>query len=131
MDGLDDANPTILGTITANSREKAQTLQYIPTIYTQDGHNTYLCAYFGSTRIAAIPIYIIRNTSMVLNETGFYELKMNAYGRTNESVDKDTWLDETGNVSTTFTNIQWNTNSGWYNNSFRTLGATEYATVQF
>ena len=131
MDGLDDANPTVLGTITANSREKAQTLQYIPTIYTQDGHNTYLCAYFGSTRIVAIPIYIIRNTSMSLNETGFYELKMNAYGRTNESVDKDTWLDETGNISTTFTNIQWNTNSGWYNNSFRTSGSTEYATIQF
>ncbi len=131
MDGLDDANPTVLGTITANSREKAQTLQYIPTIYTQDGHNTYLCAYFGSTRIAAIPIYIVRNTSMSLNETGFYELKMNAYGRTNESVDKDTWLDETSNISTTFTNIQWNTNSGWYNNSFRTSGSTEYATIQF
>jgi hypothetical protein len=54
---------------------------------------------------------------------------MSAYGKTNESSTKDTWTDVSGNVTTTFTGIQWNTNSGWYNNSFRTAGINEYATI--
>lgn len=51
LDGLDDANPTELGMITANSQERATTLSFIPTIYTEENHNTYLCAYFGNTLI--------------------------------------------------------------------------------
>jgi len=47
---------------------------------------------------------------------------MSAFGKTNDSATKDSWTDVAGNVSTTFTGIQWNTNSGWYNNSFRTVG---------
>lgn len=135
LDGLDDANPTSLGTTTARNQEKAQPLQYVPTIYTEDGHSTYLCAYFRNQNqdilLASIPIYIIENTKVKVNETGFYQMKMSAYGRTNESNDKNTWLDVMGNANTTFTNIQWNTNSGWYNNSFRTCGINEYATINF
>lgn len=131
LDGLDDANPETLSVITANSQEKATNLSFIPTIYTQDEHSTYLAAYFGNTLIQAFPIYIVKNTKVVVNETGFYQLKMSAYGKTNESATKDTWVDVSGNVNTTFTNIQWNTNSGWYNNSFRTVGSSEYATVNF
>jgi len=54
---------------------------------------------------------------------------MSAYGKTNESVTKDTWTDSAGIVDTTFTNIQWNTNSGWYQNSFRTVGQGEQAVI--
>lgn len=131
MDGLDDANPTTLSVITANSQEKAPNLSFIPTIYTQEDHDTYLCAYFGNTLIQALPIYIVKNTKVVVNETGFYQLKMSAYGKTNESDTRNQWTDEAGNISTTFTNIQFNTNSGWYNNSFRTVGVNEYATINF
>ena len=46
LDGMDDQNPIILGVATANNQEKAPVLQYIPTIYTQEGHETFLCAYF-------------------------------------------------------------------------------------
>jgi len=59
---------------------------------------------------------------VAVKETGFYELKMSAFGKTNDSATKDTWTDTTGNTFTTFTNVQWNGNSGWYNNSFRTVG---------
>jgi hypothetical protein len=72
MDGLDDANPTTLSVITANSQEKAPNLSFIPTIYTQEDHDTYLCAYFGNTLIQALPVYIVKNTKVVVNETGFY-----------------------------------------------------------
>lgn len=129
LDGLDDANPTELAFITANSQEKATNLSFIPTIYTQEDHSTYLCAYHGNTLIDSFPIYITKNNKVIVNETGFYETKMSAYGKTNESSTKDTWTDVSGNVNTTFTGIQWNTNSGWYNNSFRTAGVNEYATI--
>ena len=131
LDGMDDQNPIILGVATANNQEKAPVLQYIPTIYTQEGHETFLCAYFGETLIEAIPIYIVKNNKITVNETGFYDLKMSAYGKTNDSVSKNEWKDESGNVTTTFTGVQWNTNSGWYDNSFRTAGASEYATINF
>lgn len=131
LDGLDDENPITLSTITANSQERATALSFVPTTYTQEDHETYLCAYFNNTRIGTFPIYVIKNTKVVVNETGFYEMKMSAYGKTNESSTKDTWSDVSGNVSTLFTNVQWNTNSGWYNNSFRTAGQNEYAIIQF
>lgn len=127
----DDTEVAQLGTITANTQEKAQPLSFVPTIYTEDGHNTYVAAYFGNTLIDKFPIYITKNNKVIVNETGFYEFKMSAYGRTNESIDKSTWLDEVNDATTTFTGIQWNTNSGWYNNSFRTAGTSEYATINF
>ena len=129
LDGLDDNNPTTLANITANSQEKATTLSFIPTIYTEEGHETFIGAYFGNTLIDSFPIYIIRNTKVTVNETSFYETKMTAYGKTNDSATKDQWVDESGNVTTTFTNIQWNSNSGWYNNSFRTVGVGSSATI--
>lgn len=131
LNGLDDENPIILGQATANSQEKAPNLQFIPTIYTQDDTDTYIAAYYNNTQLCIYPIYIIKNNKIVVNETGFYELKMSAYGRTNDSNTRDTWVDTTGEVSTTFTNVMWNTNSGWYNNSFRTSGTSEYATINF
>ena len=72
-----------------------------------------------------------QNNRIVVNEAGFYELKLSAYGRTNDSNVKDVWINDAGDVSTTFTGIAWNTNSGWYNNSFRTSGTSEYATINF
>lgn len=129
LNGDDDQNPLTIGNITANSQERATALSFIPAIYTQDETNTYVAAYFNNTLIKKIPIYIVKNTKVNVNETGFYEVKMSAYGKTNDSSSKDAWTDEAGNVTTTFTGIQWNTNSGWYNNSFRTIGTTEYANI--
>lgn len=129
LDGMEDANPTTLAVITANNQQKATTLSFVPTTYTEDDHETFLCAYFKEALIEAFPIYIVKNSKVVVNETGFYETKMSAYGKTNESAIKDQWTDESGNITTSFSNIQWNTNSGWYNNSFRTAGVGQQATI--
>lgn len=131
LDGLDDQNPITLGSINARTQERATALQFVPTTYTQEDHENYLAAYFGNTLIDTFPIYIVKNTKVIVNETGFYELKMSAYGKTNESQETSVWTDTTGSVDTTFTNIAWNTNSGWYNNSFRTSGTTQYATINW
>ena len=129
LQGLDDANPVTLATATANTQEKAPDLQYIPTIYTQEGTDTYIVGYYNNTPLVTLPIYIVKNNKIIVNETGFYELKLSAYGRTNDSSDKSVWTDTINNISTTFTNVDWSTNSGWYKNSFRTSGLTQYATV--
>lgn len=131
LQGLEDENPTVLAQATANSQEKAPNLQFIPTVYTQEGTETYIAAYHNNTLINTYPIYIVKNNKISVNETGYYELKMSAYGKTNESSTKDTWTDTSDNVTTTFTGVSWNTNSGWYNNSFRTCGTSEYATINF
>ena len=131
LQGLDDENPTILSTATANNQEKAPDLNYIPTIYTREGVDTYIVGYYGETALVTIPIYIVKNNKISVNETSFYELKLSAYGKTNESSNNDDWSDTLNNVNTTFTGINWNTNSGWYKNSFRTVGIGEYATINF
>ena len=131
LEGANDSNPTVLSTINANTAYEAAELNYIPTIYTDD-QQLYLAAYFRETELTRIPIYITQNDDLKnIYETPNYELKMSAYGRTNDSSDKDTWTDQTSTVSTTFTNINWNPNSGWYNNSFRTSGVGQYATINF
>jgi len=56
---------------------------------------------------------------------------MSAYGRTNGSSDRAIWKDVTDTVSTTFVGIDWNPNSGWYENSFRTSGIGHYAIINF
>ena len=131
LQGLEDANPTVLSQATANSQDKAPTLQFIPTIYTQEGTDTYIAAYWGNTQLAIYPIYIVKNTKIAVNETGFYELKMSAYGKTNDSSTRDTWKDASGNVNTSFLGVAWNVNSGWYQNSFRTAGTTERAIINY
>jgi hypothetical protein len=58
-------------------------------------------------------------------------MKMSAYGKTNDSTNPAQWTDVAENVSTTFTGVAWNINSGWYNNSFRTVGINENAVINF
>lgn len=117
---------SVLSTINANSNSESTDLNFIPTIYTQNEEQTYLAAYYRDLLIDKIRINISRNTQALISETDNYEVKMSAYGKTN---DEHSWEDYSGNVNTTFTNIQWNDNSGWYNNSFRTFGSTSGAVI--
>lgn len=131
LEGADDENPIVLGKSNAKTAYEASELNYIPTLYTDD-KQLFVAAYFGESELVRIPIYITQNDDLKnLYETPNYELKMSAYGRTNDSSDKNVWLDSTGNINTTFTNIDWNPNSGWYENSFRTIGQNQYATINF
>jgi hypothetical protein len=56
-----------------------------------------------------------------------YSLKLSAYGKSNNNSDKDEW--EFSNITTNFNNIEWNPNSGWYENSFRVVGENSYAII--
>jgi hypothetical protein len=78
-----------------------------------------------------IPVQIIQNQDISVYETGMYSLKLSAYGKTNDSADRTRWEDAEHSIDTTFTNILWNPNSGWYDNSFRTSGNLSYATINY
>ena len=129
----EDENPIILSTMTANTQSKSSDLQLVPTIYSeydQSGNPlTYITAEFGNTELLRIPIQITRNTDFTVHEVIPYALKLSAYGKTNSSSQKDSWT--YSNITTTFTGIQWNQNSGWYENSFRVANQNEYATINY
>lgn len=129
----EDESPITLSTITANTQTQSSDLQFIPTVYSEYDSNsrptTFLSAQYNNTELLRIPIQITRNGDFNVYEVAPYALKMSAYGKTNDSSDKDTWSYD--NINTTFTNIQWNQNSGWYNNSFRVSNQNEYATIDF
>lgn len=136
LNGEDDQNPQEFSPIDAQTGYEPDPLAYTPTIYTTT-EQIYLAAYYTAyngveTELVRIPIYIIQNSALAnIYETGSYELKMSAYGRTNGSADKAIWKDSTDTITTTFTGIDWNPNNGWYDNSFRTSGTGHYAVVNF
>ena len=128
----EDQNPILLSTLTANSQVESADLQFIPTIYSQydqsSNPTSFLSAQYNDTEILRIPIQITQNP-IAVSETGLYDFKLSAYGRTNNGSNRNEW--SYGDASTTFTGIQWNQNSGWYKNSFRTKGTSEYATIDY
>lgn len=136
LNGEDDQDPQILPQIEANTGYEASKLEYVPTIYT-DNTQLYLAAYYNPTasteqQLIRIPIYITRNEELNnIYETDNYELKMTAFGRTNTSNSRSVWKDVTDTITTQFVNIDWNPNSGWYENSFRTSGSNQYALINF
>ena len=128
----DDQNPIQLSNLVANNKIQSEDLSFVPTIYSEYGQNsvplTYLSAQYTSnnvtTELLRIPIQIVRNGDFTVTETVPYSYKLSAFGKTNDSLDRNNW----DNLAT-FTNIQWNPNSGWYENSFRTSKQNEYATI--
>lgn len=131
----EDENPDILATMTANTRQKAQDLSYIPTIYSEYDNSsnplTFLSAQWNNIELIRIPIQIQQNGDIRVYETGAYSLKLSAYGKTNDASNPAEWVDSVHDVDTTFVGVKWNTNSGWYNNSFRTSGVDEYAQINY
>ena len=129
----EDKNPIVLSTMTGNTQTKSSDLQYVPIIYSEYDQNgaplTYISAQFGATELLRIPVQIVQNTDFSVHEVIPYAFKLSAYGKTNSSTEKDQW--EYNGVNTTFTNIQWNQNSGWYENSFRVSTQGEYATINY
>jgi hypothetical protein len=85
---------------------------------------------YEGNEIDAFPISVTQST-LSISETGGYNLRLQAYGKTNQSPDKDQWIDSQNNITTTFTNIAFDNNSGWDNNSFVTSGVDAKATINY
>ena len=122
---------TDLATITADYKQQASNLSFIPTIYTTNDNPASLVAFYGTKQLISIPITIIQS-SLALYETSNYTLKLSAYGKTNSSSDKANWKDNDHNISASFTgDITWDNTLGWYKNSLRLSGVGNYATINY
>lgn len=126
----EDVNETFIMTVECSSNVPASPLNYIPVESTANGRSTYLVAKIGGTDIIELPIYI-KESTLGISETGGVDLKLklSAYGKLNENADASTW--EYSPYSTTFTNVKWNTASGWYDNSLRLSGTDSSAVINY
>jgi len=84
----------------------------------------------GNSEIDVFPINVSKS-SLAVVEIGNYDLKLSAYGKSNQSVDKNRWEDATHGVTTSFYGINYDNNSGWDDNSFVTSGIDSYAMINF
>ena len=126
----EDIIETFITTIECSSNIPATPLQYLPVESTALGRSTYLVAKISGNDIIQLPIYI-KESTLGISETGGVDLKLklSAYGKLNENADATSWTFES--YSTTFSNVKWNTASGWYNNSLRLSGATSSAVIDY
>ena len=135
----EDENPEVLGTFKADTGQESAKVSYTPFIYSEMDEQSKPLTYITAEQIKngtniqliKIPIYITENPDITISETESYVLKLSAYGKTNDDPSANTWVDSKHNINTTFTGVQWNANSGWYDNSFRTVGTTEYAQINY
>ena len=116
--------------VEGQNRNKGETFKFIPDFTTDDGGDIKLAALIGGTEIEWFPIQVTASTLNIV-ETGGYSLKLSAYGKTNQSPDRDQWVDTVNNVTTTFTNIIFDSNSGWDNNSLVTSGTGQHVIVNY
>lgn len=120
---------TPIATIEGQNKTPSENLRFIPDFYTS-GNEVYLCALYNGTEIDAFPLQVTQSTLSIV-ETGGYNLRLQAYGKSNQSPDRAQWEDAYNNVTTTFTGIAYDSNSGWDDNSFVTSGIDSYATINY
>lgn len=93
--------------------------------FTEQGENTmkFVCG------ITEYPFYIdVVESGIDINETTYgLKLKLDATGRSNEEDDPGTW--NTGDVATTFENVDWKT-SGWIDNTLKLINGAK-ATIGY
>ena len=124
------ATYTPITTVEGQNYNRGETFKFIPDFDTEQNSNTFLAALIDGQEIEVYPLSISKSTLSIV-ETGGYDLKLSAYGKTNLSPDKDQWIDRANNVNTTFHNIVFDDNSGWNNNSFVTQGTGQYIIVNY
>lgn len=121
--------------IRGQNNAPSEPLKFIPDFYTtsKEGsitRETYLVSLLNGQEVDVFPLNIVESSLQVRETTG-YNLKLTAFGRSNTSPDKDQWIDPSNNVTTTFTNIAYDNNSGWNDNAFVTSGTTQYAIINY
>lgn len=121
---------TTITTVEGQNYNKGEKLKFIPDFETDTNSNIYLAALIGGQEVEVYPIRVATST-LAISETGGYTLKLSAYGKSNSSSNRDKWEDLANNINTTFTNIIFDDNSGWNNNSFVTSGVGQYITVNY
>ena len=111
---------------------KPEQLTFIPaTPLSYDDDLSYLVAQVNGQDIAIYPMSV-ESSSMNIAEYGNYSLKLSAYGKTNASENRTSWVDEANGVYTTFSpGVTFDSSNGWNNNSLVLKGQDSYATIDY
>lgn len=117
-----------LGKTTGINRAIKDKFGFTPIVSEDEGFNYFIVGSIDNTEILNIPIQIIKS-SISLYELPNYALKLQAVGKSNSSTDKNIW--SFGNITTTFNNISWDSNSGWDGGAFVTSGQNENAIINY
>jgi hypothetical protein len=120
---------TPVAAVEGQNKTKSDNLRFIPDFYTTDD-SVYLVVMYDGAEVDEFPIQVSQST-LSISETGGYNLRLQAYGKSNQSPDRDRWEDTLNNVTTTFTNIAFDSNSGWDDNSFVTSGIGSKAVINY
>jgi len=117
-----------LGKTTGVNKTIKDPFGFTPTISQDEGFDYFIVASINEVDVLNIPIEIIKS-SISVYEPLDYALKLQAIGKSNSATDKDRW--EFGNITTTFNNISWDSNSGWDSGAFVTSGQNQGAIINY
>lgn len=112
-------------------------LSFISESYTNNEEQMWLVAVLGDLSGETIneidnwPI-IISKSKLTVNETQGYDMKLNAYGKSNSSPSKNVWSDERHRIETIFSSgVNFDSTAGWDDNSLHLSGENAYATIGY
>ena len=112
----------------------SKALEFVPEIYqTQEDGATLVAKYTKNgqqSELESFPI-IITKSSYNVQEASEARLKMQAFGKTNNSESRDVWVDTISGSTTTFTNMSWDDRSGWSDNSLQIQGLGTTAVINY
>lgn len=111
---------TLISTNTI-SNTQGTSISYIP----QNEGSLHIVGYIGNVKSFEQPILIQKGVQVV--ETSGYDIKLNAYGKSNE-VNK-TWSYK--EFDTSFNNVAFTSVNGWFENSLRLSGEDSFVTINF
>ena len=114
-----------------------KTLSFIPSQYTATSQSMYLIAKgIVNGNVVEIDRFPIKISESIyagnIVEKGGYVLKLSAFGKSNDSAEKNVWADVQNGIYTTFTGFgNFDDNTGWNNNALVVSGINSYATINY
>ena len=127
---------TEIATILGIKNSKPDNINFIPgehLVYSDD--NSFLVAYVirggEKIEIAAYPLSIDKS-NITISENTNYSLKLSGYGKSNNSEQKNQWIDNENQIYTTFTSgVSFDDSNGWNNNSLILKGINSQAIIGY
>lgn len=120
----------LVGSGIGSKEQMSDALQFIPDVHQTQADGATLVAKYNDTVLEEFPI-IIDESSYKIQEASETMLKLSAFGKSNSSEDKDSWIDSIGGVTTTFNNVAFDDRSGWVDNSLLIQGSDVTAVVNY
>lgn len=108
--------------------------RFIPEVYqTQEDGAELIVKYYKNGQYHTIETFpiIITKSQYTVNETSGAVFKISAFGKSNDSNDKNKWIDSISGATTTFTNFPFDDRCGWHDNALVVQGTGSYATINY